>query len=55
MADYIKDLMLEYRMRFKEEFPVYEYSASRELIEECLDKNTKVQELYPLDYNEFDY
>lgn len=48
----MNELLKEYRERFEEFFPTEEFDGNlEEAIKECLEKNKKVHELYPLDNN----
>lgn len=55
MEKLIKDLLMEYQARFNRGFPVYELEMTRDIIEECLNKNICAEELYDIDYKDVLY
>lgn len=55
MDTLIRDLLIEYQARFNRGFPVYELEVTRDIIEECLNKNICAEELYDIDYKDVLY
>lgn len=55
MNDVLKDLLVEYQIRFGKPYPVFECDVSRESVEMCLNTGTPADRLYEIEYEDIVY